>query len=366
MARLGVAHLLLTMDVGGLERVALDLVRRADPERLDARILCLRQAGALAPLAERMKVRVEALGSRGMLDGLPRLVRRLRQLRPAILHTHNPGSQRVGIPARLLSGIPLLVHTKHGRNHPERPVAVAINRWLARYSDQIVAVSEDASRVAVEVERIPAAKVRVIYNGVELGDPLPPSAWQGWSPRAITIARLDPVKDQVTMLHAVRRVVDECPQFRLDVVGDGPSRGALEKVCGELGLTAHVGFLGYRTDVAPLLRRPQVFLLSSVSEGISLTLLEAMAAGLPVVATDVGGNREVVSDGITGILVPARAPEALARAVLTLVNTLDRVTAMAVAGRKRAEAHFDLGSTVRRYHELYGQLARARGLAPLS
>jgi glycosyltransferase involved in cell wall biosynthesis len=352
------------MDVGGLERVALDLVRLADPQRFDPRILCLRQAGALAPLAERMGVPVEALGSRGMIDGLPRLVRRLRQLRPAILHTHNPGSQRVGVPARLLSRVPVLVHTKHGRNHPEKALAVAINRWLARYSDQVVAVSEDASRVAVEVERIPEAKVRVIHNGVDLADRLPPSEWQGWSPRGITVSRLDPVKDQVTMLRAVRRVVDECPEFRLEIVGDGPSRASLEEACVELGLTEHVAFLGYRTDVDRLLRRPLVFLLSSVTEGISLTLLEAMAAGLPVVATDVGGNREVVANGITGVLVRPRAPEALAGAVLKLIKAPGQLAAMGAAGRARAEAEFDLKVTARRYYDLYDELARARGLPP--
>ena len=335
MARVGVVHLLLTMDVGGLERVALDLVRRADPERFDGRILCLREAGTLAPLAEEMGVQVESLGARGFLDGLPRLVRRLRQLRPAILHTHNPGSHRVGVPARLLAGVPALVHTKHGRNRPENRRAVALNRWLARFSDVIVAVSEDAARVAVDVERIPAAKVCVIHNGIELGEPLPPSAWEGWSPRAITVARLDPVKDQATMLRAIRRVVDECPAFRLDLVGDGPSRESLERLTAELGLEGHVRFLGYRQDVATLLRRPQVFLLSSISEGISLTLLEAMAAGLPVVATDVGGNREVVLNGATGALVPSREPRPLAEAVIALVNDPGRAQALGSAGRKR-------------------------------
>ena len=356
MAPLRVVHLLLTMDVGGLERVALDLVRFSDRERFEARILCLREAGQLAPEAEKMGVPVEALGARGLLDGLPRLVRRLRELRPTVLHTHNPGSHRVGVLARLAARIPRLVHTKHGRNNPEIPRNVVLNRWLSRFSDVVVAVSEDAARVAIEIERVPAAKVRVIHNGIELGVPLDSSVWGGWSPRAITVARLDPVKDQATMLRAVRLVVDQCPDFHLDLVGDGPSRDGLEALRVELGLQQHVSFLGYRTDVAQLLRRPQVFLLSSISEGVSLTLLEAMAAGLPIVSTDVGGCREVVSQGVTGILVSPRRAEELAAAVLSLVNSQTQATAMGAAGRLRAEERFNLRATVERYQDLYAGL----------
>ena len=297
-----------------------------------------------------------------MLDGLPRLVRRLRQLRPAILHTHNPGSHRVGVAARLLAGVPVLVHTKHGRNRPDKRRAVVVNRWLARYSDQIVAVSEDASRVAVEIERIPPAKVRVIHNGIALREPLPPDAWDTRTPRAITVARLDPIKDQATLLRAARRIVDQCRDFRLDLVGDGPSRASLEEITAQLDLSRHVTFLGYRADVADLLKRPQIFLLSSVSEGISLTLLEAMATGLPVVTTDVGGCREVVEAGVSGLLVSPRTPDALADAVLSLLENPMRCRTMGAAGRVRAAAKFDLRLTVERYDHLYQEMAKNRRL----
>lgn len=362
MKRIGVVHLLLTMDVGGLERVALDLVRRSDPDRFDARIICLRAPGELAPLAQSLGVPVEALGARRGLDGLARLVRRLRHLRPAVLHTHNPGPHRVGVVARRLGGVPVLVHTKHGRNFPLNRRAVAVNRRLSLLSDRVVAVSEDAADVARRVEGVPAAKVCVIQNGIEPGEPLTSSTWQSWVPRGITVARLDPVKDQPTMLRAVRRVVDACPEFQLDIVGDGPERAALETLSRELQIDQHVRFLGYRTDVEDLLRRPAVFLLSSVSEGISLTLLEAMAAGLPAVATDVGGNREVVVDGLTGALVSTRDPGALAEEILRFVQDPARARAFGAAGRARVEQHFDLRLTVERYEALYSRLLQGKAL----
>jgi glycosyltransferase involved in cell wall biosynthesis len=157
------------------------------------------------------------------------------------------------------------------------------------------------------------------------------------------------------MLRAIRRVADACPEFCLDIVGDGPDRPMLERLTRELALEANVSFLGYRRDVGTLLRRPQIFLLSSISEGIALTLLEAMAAGLPAVATDVGGNREVVEPAVTGFLVPPRAPDQLADAVLTLREPL-AARALGAAGRVRLENMFDLRRTVDRYCQLYEEL----------
>jgi glycosyltransferase involved in cell wall biosynthesis len=229
-------------------------------------------------------------------------------------------------------------------------------------SDMVVSVSEDAARVALDVELVAPDRVCVIHNGVELGKPLPPAAWESWRPRGITVARLDPVKDQRTMLAAVRGVVDACPDFRLDIVGDGSERKSLEKTSEDLGLAGHVRFLGYRKDVHQLLRRPQVFLSSSVTEGVSLTLLEAMAAGLPVVATDVGGNREVVVDGTTGLLVSPSSPNTMASQILSLVRDPARALAFGTAGRLRVETSFDLRRTVVRYQELYLRLVNRRGV----
>ena len=348
------------MDVGGLERVALDLCRRVDPAEFDTRILCVREAGSLASVAREQGVVVEALGARGWLLGTLRVARRLRRLRPHVLHTHNPGSHRVGVPARLLARVPVLVHTKHGRNSPADPRAVAMNRRLARFSDAVVAVSRDAAEVATGIERIPGSKVHVIHNGIEIGACLPASAWEGWPPRAITVARLDPVKDQATMLRGLRRAVDVRPDLQLEIVGDGPSRQSLERLVGELRLGANVSFAGYRRDVASLLLRPQVFLLSSVSEGIALTLLEAMAAGLPAVVTDVGGNREVVEPGVSGLLVPPGRPDLLAEQLLSVLDDVARARAFGAAGRARVERDFDLRSTVANYVALYEQLIRGR------
>jgi glycosyltransferase involved in cell wall biosynthesis len=233
-----------------------------------------------------------------------------------------------------------------------------------------VPVSEDAAEVVRDIERVPARKVCVIHNGIDLtAFPTPAAPRPAKGNRAIHVARLNPVKDQPTLLHAARLAADAEPSFRLDLVGDGPARAELEALHRQLNLGGHVRFLGFRDDVRDLLTAADFFVLSSVSEGISLTLLEAMAMGLPVVATDVGGNREVVAEGTTGLLVPAQSPAALAEAMLGLVRDPERARRMGAAGRRRAEEKFDLRRVVREYEELYLSLLRKRKVlrpAPLA
>jgi glycosyltransferase involved in cell wall biosynthesis len=208
---------------------------------------------------------------------------------------------------------------------------------------------------------VPRRKVLVIPNGIDLSRfPAPPGRRPAAVRRAIHVARLHPVKDQTTLLHAVRQVADAEPDFRLDIVGDGPAWDELAALHEKLALERHVRFLGFRGDVREMLGGADLFVLSSVSEGISLTLLEAMAAGLPVVATDVGGNREVVAHRETGLLVPPRSPEALAAAMLRLVRDPATARRMGAAGRERVEKQFDLRRVVQTYERLYLSLL-ARG-----
>ena len=236
-----------------------------------------------------------------------------------------------------------------------------INRFAASRSDCIIAVSDDAAAVSRDLERVPAAKVRTIHNGVDLDH----FAYRG--PRAgrtdlcaVTVARLDPVKDQATLLRAVRLIVDKDPSFSLDVVGDGPARSELEALRAELRLERHCRFHGFQDDVRPFLAQADVFVLTSISEGIPLTLLEAMATGLPGIATDVGGNREIIVPGETGYLVPVRSPTAFAEAVLRLMAEPAELDRLGQGSRRRVEEEFSLAVMVARYEALYRELLRRR------
>jgi glycosyltransferase involved in cell wall biosynthesis len=175
----------------------------------------------------------------------------------------------------------------------------------------------------------------------------------------LQVARLDYLKDHATAVRTLDRLARQVPRARLVLVGDGPERSAIEARVGELGLGERVRFLGLRKDVARLLHGADAFLLTSVSEGIPLTVIEAMAAGLPVVATDVGGLREVVADGTTGLLAPAGDDAALAERLVCLADDPDLRHWMGAAGRARAKRHFDEPRMAADYARLYREMCHA-------
>lgn len=352
-----VVHVVSALNIGGLEKVVYDLVRVTDRERVKARVVCLGEIGALRQDFAELDIPVEALNLAGRRPwfSITPVARRFRELRPDVVHTHNPTPHLVGAAAARLAGCPVVVHTKHGRNYPGDRRKVFVNRCLSWLTDRIVPVSEDAAGVALEIEGIRRDKIEVIWNGIDTQRFAPaPRPPRDRTLRGVHVARLmQESKDQETLFHAVRRVADQEPGFVLDIVGDGPDRGRLEQLCAELRLSDHLRFHGFQSDVQPFLRDADFFVLSSVTEGLSLTLLEAMASGLPVVATDVGGNPEAVRHDETGLIVPSRSAERLTGAMLQLLRNPARARQMGAAGRRRVEEHFDLRRAAARYEELY-------------
>jgi sugar transferase (PEP-CTERM/EpsH1 system associated) len=350
-----VVHVVTTLAIGGLEKVVFDLARCRTKDRFGIRVICLDSSGVLEPAFSEIGVSVEVIGTVGSVPSrVMKLARRLRQLRPHVVHTHNPQAHLHGAWASRMANVPAVVHTRHGRQRAEGHVLPALSRIATAWTSRFVAVSEDAARIARDAERVPAAKLSVIHNGIDVeqfsADRVPRPQSGG---RAISVGRLDPIKDQGTLLRAVRLVVDRMPDFRLDMVGDGPSRPELEALRETLGLADHVLFHGYQEDVRPLLVAADVFLLSSISEGVSIALLEAMACGLPAVATDVGGNREVIVPGECGCLVPAGSPEALASGMLSVLADAGSFERMRHAARRRIEEQFNLRKVVAQYETVY-------------
>lgn len=350
-----VVHLVTTLAIGGLEKVVLDLVRFGTSDLFSMRVVCLDQSGVLEDRFADLGVPVDLIGTEGSVPTrILRLARRLREWQPHVLHTHNPQAHLHGALAGRLARVPVVVQTKHGRDYLERAWLAWAGRFASRWTSQFVAVSEDAASVARELEGVPAGRVRVIHNGVDTSRFAPRAPKPVLAPkRAVIVGRLSPVKDHATLLHAVRRVVDSVPTFQLDIVGDGDIRPELEALRDSLGLCDRVHFHGYHADVSAFLAAADFFVLSSISEGVSIALLEAMASGLPAVATDVGGNREVIVSGETGYLVPARAPDVLAAVMLRIQSDPAGLERMGRAARQRVEEHFNLRTVVDRYERLY-------------
>lgn len=351
-----VVHLVTTLEFGGLEKIVLDLIRRRRAELFDERIICVGAPGALAPRFVEQGVSVESVAraSDWFVGRVFRLARRLRELDTDVLHTHNPGPHLHGAFAAKLGGVPVLIHTKHGRNRVRRRSVRMLNRLAARFSDVIVAVSDETARVSRDIERVPASKVRTILNGIDV-DHFAYRGPRAGRPdfRAVTVGRLDPVKDQATLLRAVRLALDAGKPIRVDIVGDGPLRAELEGLRRELGLEQHVRFLGFQGDVRPFISGADVFVLPSLSEGIPLTLLEGMALGLPAVATDVGGNSEVIVDGQSGYLVQPGNPGVLAEALCRFQGDEQAIETFGKAARARVVDRFGLEGMVRQYEALY-------------
>jgi glycosyltransferase involved in cell wall biosynthesis len=355
-----VVHLVLTLNIGGLERVVYDLARHAARDDLATRVLCLGEIGALGTAFQSAGICVESLDvhGKGAARSVLAVARRLRELKPDVLHTHNAAAHIVGAPAAKLSGVPVVVNTRHGKHRVTGLKNRLGNRLATWLTQRMVAVSSSTAEVARAVDRIPDARLEIIRNGVDLDlFPRRDGAPRRHTGKAIHAARLDhTTKDQRTLLRAVRLVVDQEPGFMVDIIGDGPDRPALEELCDQLRLRSHVAFLGFRHDVEELLPQADLFVLSSVSEGLPMTLLEAMAAGLPVVSTDVGGISELVTRNETGLLVPSQSPEALATAILQLVRDPQLAASMGLAGRRRVEKEFNIRRVVATYESVYRQL----------
>jgi sugar transferase (PEP-CTERM/EpsH1 system associated) len=384
-----VAQIVTGLQIGGLERVTVNLVRGLQAQPFRHLVICLEEGGPFVSEVEKLGVKAVILGKRPGISWptVWRLNKLFRRENVKIIHTHNPAPHTHGVLAALLAGVPVRVHTKHGRNYPTMKKRVLLNHVLSWFTDAIVPVSDNAGAVALEIEKVNPKKVRRIWNGVdtELYKPnVQRSTLNVQRPTIGTVARLSPEKDQQTMLAAFKLVLEQWPGSRerpasggsqskedrslalaatprLVFIGDGPCRADLEAAADRLGIAGQVDFLGARHDVPALLPDLTVFTLSSITEGISMTLLEAMACGVPIVATDVGGNREIVQPPTCGLIVPARDPQALATAYLELLRDPERCAKMGAAGRQRVLQHFSLDKMCADYRKLYEELCQVKG-----
>jgi len=348
-----VLHIVLGLKVGGLERFVLDLIDSYSQDIIPV-IVCLESRGELGEQLGGLEI-VELSKTPGIsLRIVKQLVHLIHQHNIDIIHTHNPGPHFYGALSGFFTGRPV-IHTKHGRNYPTEKKKVWLNRISSWLTDKVVAVSKDAADVCIDIELLPASKVTVILNGINT-DVFTPSAVTekcSTETRIGIVARLASEKDHQTLLHAIKLLSASDALFHLDIIGDGPLKNDLETTVEKLGIGAYVTFHGMKYDVHEFLRNLDIFVLSSTTEGISLTLLEAMSTELPVVATDVGGNPEVVADGVTGFIVPPQDPEAMAEKLLLLVRDEELRRQMGQAGRERVLERFSITETTERYEELY-------------
>jgi glycosyltransferase involved in cell wall biosynthesis len=356
--------------VGGAEVLVARLARRLR-DRYRFCFTCIDELGTLGEELRDEGFPVDVIERRPGVDWrLPlRLARHFARRRVALVHAHQYTPFFYALALRLLYQRPPVLFTEHGRWVPDYPrrKRIVANRLLLQRRDRVVGVGEAVRQALIVNEGIPARRVGFIFNGVDL------TPYRLLVDRAavrrelrlsaedfilIQVARLVPIKDHLTALHVVKRVATELQCVRLLVVGEGPEEKAIREFISQNMLEEHVRLLGLRSDVPRLLSAADVFLLTSHTEGIPLTVIEAMAAGLPVVSTDVGGVAEVVCNGKTGLLAPAGDIETLAGLVLRLAGSEERER-MGRAGRERAFALFSEDEMVAAYDRLYWEMLHA-------
>jgi sugar transferase (PEP-CTERM/EpsH1 system associated) len=360
-SRIHIQHVLLSLQPGGLENGVVNVVNRLDSREFRSSVCCLKHAGEFRSRITGEETRVYEMGWRGGNDfALPlKLARLFRETRPDIVHTRNAESYFYGFLGAKLAGVPCIIHSEHGRTFNDRKIRFAVQRWFSKYTNSVFAVSERLRRDLVKYTAISAGKIDVLYNGVDLKHFKPVAREElrhrlEFRPSDIvvgSVGRLVAVKNYSLLLRAVKAMANN--NVVVVLIGEGSERAALEAQALALGLNERVRFFGHRDDVAELLVAMDIFVLPSLSEGMSNTQLEAMAAGVAVVASDVGGNAEIVQHGVNGLIFPNGDEVQLCKHLNALAANACLRAELAKAGRDRVLSGFTIDAMIRRYEHLY-------------
>ena len=371
---LKVTHVVLSLDVGGLERNVVNQIRVGPEIGQDVSVLCIERPGALASRARSLGAAVLCADKRpGLRLGVIKQIRSaLRELQPDVVHTHQIGPLfYTGLATRGL-GIPLIVHTEHGKqNYAGRRRLRWLGRFAGRFTSLFYCLSQDMADAVLASKIVEPEKVRVIMNGIDTDFyrrsrdhdssalrrslRIPADA-----PVVGTIGRLNEIKRQDVLLNGFAQLRFTLPDAHLMIVGDGALMDTLKEQARTLEIADRVHFVGYQEDTTPFLHAMDVFTLTSRSEGMPQSILEACVAEIPVIASRVGGIPEVIEDGVTGLLFPPGDAGALAAGLCRLLVDRDHATAMARTACQHVVAMFDIRRMAAEYHAEFQELLAQR------
>jgi glycosyltransferase involved in cell wall biosynthesis len=372
-SRLKVTHVVLALDTGGLERIVVDLVRTGRAHGLEPSVICLERPGTLAG-------QVEGLGTPLLCADKPpglhlRTVRRvrelLRQLKPDVVHTHQIGALFYAGPAARREKVQAVIHTEHINNVAKSPTlnrkirTRLLWRMAGSFADRFCCVSDDVAVAARAYRTVAHRKVNVVLNGIdtatfgEAGDGEALLQRLGIPRSALvigTVGRLNEVKKQDLLIRSFARLPAGGPEPHLLLVGDGPESESLQRLAADLGVAGRVHFAGYQARPEHFLHLMDIFALTSRLEGMPLAILEAWAAGRPVIASRVGGVPAIVTEGETGILFDAGDEAALTHAISRLLADPAEARRIADAGQRLARSRYDLHVMAQSYEDHYRAL----------
>jgi glycosyltransferase involved in cell wall biosynthesis len=367
MPALRIELVVASLPAAGMEMVVAHLARGLLARGHDVGITCIEERGPLGEQLAREGIRVSVVPAPGLRTILfpNALADWFRELRPDVIHVHSGAWLKAARAARK-AGVPHIVYTAHGLFETEQWHRPLLERWSARCTDAMVVVSEPL-RTALSAVGVDPDRIIVLPNGMDT-DQFRPGPASGrvrgrFGLAADTfvighVARFTPVKNHALLIDAFARVVKERPSAFLALIGDGPLRSAAEDRALMLGIADRIGFFGMASELPAIYRDFDLFVLSSLSEQTSISLLEAMATGIPVVATAVGGTPDLVGRGAAGRLVPSEDAGALANAIIALFDDKTARRTLADAGRRRVVEHYGMEAMLDGYEAVYRAASR--------
>ena len=365
MKKFHIMHILLSLEAGGMEGGVVNLVNKIDDNLFKFSICCLEKSGVLEEkiLPERRKLFVMGKKS-GVAYSLPlRLAWLFRKERVDIVHTHNFTTYLYGGIGAILGRVPYIIQGEHG-DLPLQKDRASIMRWrrcLSHFTTLFHTVSARLKEELIEWVGVKPEKIFSILNGVDL------AKFRIINPSLIrkrlglkeedfvigAVGRLNYLKNYPLLISALPQMKERVEGLKVIFIGEGPEKDSLSVLARRLKVIDIIKFLGFRTDIPELLNATDLLIQPSLSEGMSNTILESMACGKPVVASDVGGNKEVVVDGVTGYLFPSERRDILEEKLISLAGDEEKRYQMGIAGRKRVEGRFSLNRMVKGYEDFY-------------
>jgi glycosyltransferase involved in cell wall biosynthesis len=368
MRKLKVLHLTFDMRIGGTEQVIKNLIEATDTQKFEVSIFCIEKPiGPFGKLLIAKGINIYSFNRKNGLDFslIKQLRSYIKEHKIDILHCHQYTPWFYGVLSKIFLKTKV-VFTEHGRFYPDqrKPKRRLINHFLSLLTSQIISISKATKVALVDYEYLKSKNIDVIYNGIAIPKPNHQEVERlreeyGLSDENIvfgTVARLEPIKNQVLLINAFHQVLLQNPNVRLVIVGDGAERGNLERLVIKLDMTQEIVFTGYITEPINYMSMMDVFLLTSLSEGTSMTLLEAMSLSKPCIVTDAGGNPEVIQHQFNGMVTENKKQEPIVIAMLELLKNKELRLKYGANGLSRFNEQFLDTAMARKYQEAYQKI----------
>ncbi|MBA4394251.1 MAG: glycosyl transferase family 1 [Desulfobacca sp.] len=370
-----VMFVVTSLIIGGAERQLVQLLKHLSKKDFEPLVVCLKEPGVLAEELSQLNIPVYSrlLSHKYDLRVLPRLISIIRKEKVHILWARSLGDKLFwGRLAGKLAGVPVIVASIHfmGVKGQRKSIIGPLNKSLTSITDRIIVVSENQKRYLIEEEGLPPGKMVVVFNGIDLGVFKPKRDSKEMKnhldiPEDYSVvgqtAKLRPEKGHRLLLQAAKLVLEQKQKVIFLLIGDGPERPALEEACRGLGLSANVRFLGDRKDLPDLINILDIGTLSSPMETFPNALLEYMALSKPVIAPDIGGVPEIITDGIEGLLFPPNEADSLAEKLLDLISNPKKSRKMGAEGARRVGNFFSMEMSVKKIEQLFFSVLSEKG-----